>query len=245
MLEVKDLSFSYNKVEILKNVSFDVKEGEFVGLIGANGSGKTTLLKNIYKSLTPKSGTIKLNGKDLIKMSFKDFARNIAVVGQENELHFDFKVEEIVLMGRNPHKKLFEKDNLEDEKIINNALEKLGIMDMKGRSYLSLSGGEKQRVIIARSLAQEPKFLILDEPLNHLDINFRLQTLEQIKGLNITVLSAIHDLSLASVFCDRLIVLKNGQVVLNGTPKEILTNQNILDIYNVDIEKYGYNFVGI
>ncbi len=219
MLKVENLTFFYDKKSIIENVSFRVNKGEFVGIIGPNGSGKSTILKNVYRSLTPDKGDITLDGENLAKMPYKKSAKCMAVVGQENELHFDFLVEEIVAMGRSPHKKLFELDNQNDKEIVNKALKALGIEEMAKRSYLQLSGGEKQRVILARALAQESNFLILDEPTNHLDISYQMQIFELIKSLEVTVLSAIHDLNLAALFCDRLIVVKSGKVILEGTPE--------------------------
>ncbi len=234
MLKVEGLSFSYNKKNVLKNLSFDVKKGEFVGLIGPNGSGKSTLLKNIYRGLTPNDGKILLENENLLQMPFKKSARKMAVVCQENEMFFDFKVEEIVAMGRSPYKKIFELDNENDKIIINKALKYLGIEDLAKSNYKNLSGGEKQRVVIARAIAQESNFLILDEPTNHLDISYQMQIFETIKSLEVTVLSAIHDLNLAALFCDRLIVLVDGKIVLEGTPMEVLNEKNIFDIYGVD-----------
>ncbi len=233
MLKIENLTFSYHNKILIENISFNVAKGEFVGIIGPNGSVKTTILKNIYRALTPDSGKILLDGEDVAKMSHKTSAKKMAVVGQELDLTFDFLVEEIVAMGRHPHKKLFDIDNENDKLIIKNALIALGIEDLQKRSYLNLSGGEKQRVIIARAITQESNFLILDEPTNHLDINYQLQIFELIKSLNVTVLSAIHDLNLAALFCDRLVVLKEGKIILEGTPEEILTSENIFNIYGV------------
>ena len=207
--------------------------GEFVGLIGPNGSGKSTVLKNIYRGLTPDQGTIELDKENLLTMPYKKSALKMAVVGQENEVPFDFLVEEIVAMGRSPHKKLFDVDNVHDKEIVHHALEHMGMAHMAKRSYLNLSGGEKQRVLIARAIAQESDFLILDEPTNHLDISYQMQIFDFIKRLNVTVLSAIHDLNLAALYCDRLYVLKNGKIVLQGTPEEVLTAEHIYEVYGV------------
>ncbi len=234
-LEVRDLCYSYGSAQdAADHVSFTVEKGQFVGLIGPNGSGKSTVLKNIYRALKPDSGRILLDGEDLLKMSYRDSALKMAVVGQENELPFDFTVEEIVAMGRSPHKKLFDTDNAHDKAIVHHALEHLGMVDMAKRSYLYLSGGEKQRTVIARAVAQESDFLILDEPTNHLDISYQMQIFDLIKRLNTTVLSAIHDLNMAALYCDYVYVLQNGRIVLQGTPEDVLTEENITRVYGVD-----------
>ena len=167
-------------------------------------------------------------------MPYKKSALKMAVVGQENEVPFDFLVEEIVAMGRSPHKKLFDVDNAHDKEIVHHALEHMGMVHMAKRSYLNLSGGEKQRVLIARAIAQESDFLILDEPTNHLDISYQMQIFDFIKRLNVTVLSAIHDLNMAALYCDRLYVIEKGHLVLEGTPEEVLTPGNIRRIYGVE-----------
>ena len=232
-LKVEDLCYSYGDGEALKGVNIEVNEGEFVGLIGPNGSGKSTALKNVYRGLIPDKGSIHLDGEDLLTMPYKRSALKMAVVGQENEVPFDFMVEEIVAMGRTPHKKLFEIDNENDKGIVHHALEHLGMENMAKKNYLHLSGGEKQRVLIARAVAQESDFYILDEPTNHLDISYQIQIFDFIKRLNVTVLSAIHDLNMAALYCDRLYVLKNGEIVLSGTPEEVLTEENIMKVYGV------------
>lgn len=239
-LEVENLTYSYGEKEAANQVSLHVDEGEFVGLIGPNGSGKSTVLKNVYRGLTPDSGTITLDGENLLTMSYRKSALKMAVVGQENDVPFDFLVEEIVAMGRSPHKKLFDIDNAEDKYMVHHALEHLGMDGMAKRNYQHLSGGEKQRVLIARAVAQESDFLVLDEPTNHLDISYQLQIFDFIKRLKVTVLSAIHDLNMAALYCDRIYVLKDGKVVLHGTPEEVLTPENIFNVYGVrsSVEKH-------
>ena len=234
-------SYSYGgQDDAIRDISLHVDRGEFVGLIGPNGSGKSTVLKNIYRGLTPDHGKIYLDGENLQKMSFRKSAQKLAVVGQENDVPFDFLVEEIVAMGRTPHKKLFDPDNAHDKQIVRHALEHLGMEGMAKRNYLHLSGGEKQRVIIARAVAQESDFLILDEPTNHLDVSYQMQIFDFIKRLKVTVLSAIHDLNMAALYCDRIYVLKNGRIVLQGTPEEVLTAENIYAVYGVrsSVEKH-------
>lgn len=232
-LQIENLSFSYGEKEAVDDLCLKVEKGEFVGLIGPNGSGKSTVLKNLYRALTPDRGSVLVDGENLLTMSHKRAALKLGVVGQENDVPFDFLVEEIVAMGRSPHKKLFDLDNAHDKYMVRHALEHLGMEGMAKRNYLQLSGGEKQRVIIARVIAQESDFLLLDEPTNHLDIGYQLQIFDFVKRLEVTVLSAIHDLNLAALYCDRLYVLKEGRIVLQGTPAEVLTAENIYDVYGV------------
>ena len=168
-------------------------KGEFVGLIGPNGSGKSTVLKNIYRGLIPDSGSILLEGENLLNMSYRKSAMKMAVVGQENDVPFDFLVEEIVAMGRSPHKKLFDIDNVRDKKIVRHALEHLGMEAMAQRNYLNLSGGEKQRVIIARAVAQESDFFILDEPTNHLDMKTKDILKQALMDFDGTLIVVSHD----------------------------------------------------
>lgn len=233
-LQLQNVSFSYPCGRTLDDISLHVQDGEFVGLIGPNGSGKSTLLKLVYRALRPECGEILLDGENLLKMPFRKSARKLAVVGQENEIPFDFSVEEIVAMGRSPYKKLFDSDTEKDHQMVHHALENLGIECLAKRNYRHLSGGEKQRVLISRAIAQESDFLILDEPTNHLDISYQMQIFDFIKQLNVTVLSAIHDLNMAALYCDRLYVIEKGRLVLDGTPEKVLTPANIRRIYGVE-----------
>lgn len=232
-LKVENLAFSYSEKAVIEQICLEVQKGEFVGLIGPNGSGKSTVLKNLYRALTPDQGAVYLDGEDLLKMKQKKAATKIGVVGQENYVPFDFTVEEIVAMGRSPHKKLFEGDSEQDHYMVRHALEHLGMADMAERNYLHLSGGEKQRVLLARVIAQETDFLLLDEPTNHLDIRYQLQIFDFVKRLRVTVLSAVHDLNIAALYCDRLYVLKDGHICLSGRPEEVLTPANLLAVFGV------------
>ncbi|MDR1560178.1 MAG: ABC transporter ATP-binding protein [Clostridiales bacterium] len=232
-LVIDNLNFSYDDTDAARNICLSVDKGEFVGLIGPNGSGKSTVLKNLYRALKPDSGKVSLDGDDLFFLSHKAAALKLGVVGQENDVPFDFLVEEIVAMGRSPHKKLFDIDNEHDKYIVHHALEHLGMANMAKRNYLHISGGEKQRVLIARVIAQECDFLLLDEPTNHLDISYQLQIFDFVKRLGVTALSAIHDLNMAALYCDRIFVLKAGEIVLQGKPEEVLTPENILNVYGV------------
>ena len=231
-----DIKMEIGNNEILKGVSIDSKNREFIGIIGPNGSGKSTLLKCIYRILKPNNGCIMLGEEDISKMSVKESAKKLAVVAQHNYYNFDFSVGEVVLMGRSPHKKSLEPDNSEDYDIVNESLEKVGMLGFKNRSFSTLSGGEQQRVILARALAQQTPCLILDEPTNHLDIKYQLSLINIVKSLNLTVISAIHDLNIAAMYCDRLFVMKNGQIVGSGIPQEVLTKEFIKEIYDIDVE---------
>ena len=219
---------------ILKDINIEVDNKEVVGIIGPNGSGKSTLLKCIYRVLKPSNGIVKFDYADIKNISVKESSKKLAVLSQHNNYNFDFTVKEIVLMGRSPHKKFMERDNKEDYDIVNDALKKVDMMNFKDRNFQSLSGGEQQRVILARALAQRPKCLILDEPTNHLDIKYQLQLMRIVKSLNIEVIAAIHDLNIATMYCDKIYVLKDGKIVQYGTPKEILTPQLIKNVYEVD-----------
>ena len=235
-LQVENLTYSYGDKDAVDNVCLHVNRGEFVGLIGPNGSGKTTVLKNLYRALKPNKGNLILDGEDLLSLGHKKAALKLGVVGQENDVTFDFLVEEIVAMGRSPHKGLFEIDNDYDKYMVKHSLEHLGMEHLAKRDYQNLSGGEKQRVIIARVIAQESDLLLLDEVTNHLDINYQMQILDFVKRLKLTVLSSMHDLNMAALYCDRIYVLKEGMVVLQGTPEEVFTPENIFNVYGVNCD---------
>ncbi|WP_394524934.1 ABC transporter ATP-binding protein [Lacrimispora sp. JR3] len=232
-LKIENLRVSIGTSEIVKGVTIEVKEHKFVGLLGPNGSGKSTLLKAVYRVLKPTGGVVLMNGKDVSRIPEKDRAKDMAVVSQFNQVSFEFTVQDIVMMGRTPHKKRLERETAEDYKIVSEALKQVGMEDYSKRKFTTLSGGEKQRIILARALAQEPKLLILDEPTNHLDIKYQLQVLSIVKNLNICVLAALHDLSLASMFCDEIYMLKGGNIMGKGKPEEVITSEMIQEIYGV------------
>ena len=235
-IEALGIQLSYGSKEILKNVTVVAEDNQFVGIIGPNGSGKSTLLKCVYRVLKPGQGCVRLDGENLNNMSVRSSARKMAVVAQHNYYNFDFSVTEVVLMGRSPHKNMLERDNARDYEILREALRIVGMEAFAGRNFSTLSGGEQQRVILARALAQQTPSLILDEPTNHLDITHQLQLLKIVKGFRATVLSAIHDLNIAAAFCDKIYVLKSGEIVGQGTPRQVLTPQFIRDIYQVEAE---------
>ncbi|CAM2993709.1 ABC transporter ATP-binding protein [Hathewaya histolytica] len=235
-MELKTLSIEayLGESHILKGLDINVKKKEFVGIIGPNGSGKSTLLKCIYRTLKPSMGAILLDNKNIKDFSIKETAKKMAVVSQHNNYNFDFTVADMVLMGRSPHKKFIEKDNAEDYRIMEESLEKVGMKEYVNRSFSSLSGGERQRIILARALAQKTECLILDEPTNHLDIKYQLQFMATVKKLEITVISAIHDLNIAALYCDKIYAMKSGKILSYGTPKQVLTEELIKSLYEVD-----------
>ncbi|MBQ8304812.1 MAG: ABC transporter ATP-binding protein [Blautia sp.] len=235
VIEVRDLSYDINGTRILSDISVAVDAHEFVGLIGPNGSGKSTLLKNIYRHFTPLKDTIFLNGKDVTAMRSREIAKQMAIVAQENNPDFDFSVQEMAMLGRYAHKKIFEKDNADDFDAVERALRIVGMEHRKERSFLSLSGGEKQRIYLAMAFAQESELIILDEPTNHLDIGYQLsmmETLRQYEGR--TIFTSVHDMNLAAWYCDRIIMLDEGRVVAQGTPEEVLTTEKIREIFHVN-----------
>ncbi|MEG2984955.1 MAG: ABC transporter ATP-binding protein [Peptostreptococcaceae bacterium] len=233
-LEAKDIEVILNKNNILNGIDIKVGNKEFIGVIGPNGSGKSTLLKCLYRNLRPNNGIIFIDNKDIDQISMKESAKKIGVVAQHNNHSFDFSVLDMVLMGRSPYKKLMDRDTKEDYDIVYEAIDKVNIRHLVDRSFNSLSGGEQQRVILARALAQKTQCLILDEPTNHLDIKYQLQLMEIVKKLEIEVIAAIHDLNIAAMYCDKIYVLKDGKIIAYGTPEEVLTKSLIKEVYGVD-----------
>lgn len=216
-IQVKNLRFSIDNKEILKDISFDVPKGSFVGIIGPNGSGKSTLLKNIYRLYKPSSGKIILDNKDLFTMKDKECAKEIAVLAQESNSQFDFTVEQIVKMGRYPYKSVFEDYSKDDLKMVSEMLKKVGLDDYSHRSFSNLSGGEKQRALIARALVQNTDFLILDEPTNHLDIYSREILEEALEDYEGTIVVVSHDrYFLESVVNNIYEVTKDGATLFKG-----------------------------
>lgn len=248
-LKIKKLNVNLGENHIIKNLDIHVEKQEFIGIIGPNGSGKSTILRTIYRAIKPKSGIIKINGKNMNAISLKETAKEMAVVSQHNEQDFNFTVLDMVLIGRSPHKKFLERDSLDDFKIAKESLKKVEMEDFIDRNYNTLSGGEKQRIILARALAQETNCLILDEPTNHLDIKYQLQFMSIAKSLNVTVIAAIHDLNMAALFCDQIYVLDEGEIIEYGTPKQVIREDLIKSLYGVnskiinDVEDDSINII--
>lgn len=235
LLKLTGVCGGYHKEAVIKDVSLEINRGEFIGIIGPNGSGKTTLLRLISKVLVIQKGNIILEGDDIAQMKLKDFCRRVAFVPQDTAVNFPFSVFEIVLLGRIPHLKRLQQESAEDIAIAENALTMTDTLHLKENNIDELSSGERQRVIIAKALAQEPNLLFLDEPTSHLDIGHQIQILDLLKKLNrqknLTIVMVLHDLNLASEYCNRIILLNRGEIFKQGSPKEVLTYQNIEAVY--------------
>lgn len=233
------IDFSYHQSLVLEGVNLDLRVGDLLGLIGPNGSGKTTLLKVLSGLLTPQRGWVRLFGQDLRDLTRREIAKAIAVVPQELEVPYAFTAQEMVMMGRTPHVRPLLGAGQHDRELVGRAIKQVGIDDLATRPFQELSGGERQRVIIAMALAQEPRVLLLDEPTVHLDINHQVEVLELLRRLNreagITVLATMHDLNLAALFFERLVLLNRGEVVAEGPPEDVLGEDLVRRVFGADV----------
>lgn len=218
---------------LLQDIDLHIGEGEFVGLIGPNGSGKTSLLRCAYRSSEPASGSLHLDGENLWRQTPRWSAQRIAVVLQEFPQEFGLSVTDVVAMGRTPHQGLFAGDSAEDTALVAQALQQVGLSEQASEAFATLSGGEKQRVLLARALVQQPGLLILDEPTNHLDPRYQLELLQHLRSLGLSTLASFHDLNLAAAFCDRLYVMAAGRLVASGTPSEVLSAELLQRVFAV------------
>lgn len=241
-LIVDKLTVSLNQQEIVKQVSVTVDPGQFVGIIGPNGCGKSTFLKGVG-GLVPKTiANLTIDDSDITQGTAKELARQMAVVSQFNDVNFDLTVEEMVMLGRTPYKRLLEGDSEKDFDLMLAALAKMSLTDYRDRRFLSLSGGEKQRVIVARALCQETPYMVLDEPTNHLDVNHQLALLTALKKSGKGILAVLHDLESAARYCDYIYAMKDGKVIREGTPEEVLTSQTLSQLYEVPCQVYRNPF---
>ncbi len=237
-LSIDGIDCFYESIKVLENVQFSVRTGTFLGVLGPNGSGKTTLLKSISRVLKPRKGAVLLEDRNIYRMKSQEVARHMAVVPQDSNIAFSFKALNIVLMGRTPHLSRMETESPKDIAIAKKAMEYTKSWHLADRPVTELSGGEKQRVIIARALTQEPKILLLDEPTSHLDISNQLEILDLLKQLcfekKLLIISVFHDFNLAARYCDSVIMLKQGKIVAAGKTAETLTGKIIKDVFGID-----------
>jgi len=237
-LRISGIDCYYGSTKALDNINFSVTEGEFLGILGPNGSGKTTALRAISRTLKPRAGTIFLDDKNIYDIENREVARTVAVVPQESISTFDFTTLDIVLMGRNPYIDRFRQESKEDLAIAKRVMELTNTWSFADRPVNELSGGEKQRVIIARALTQEPKILLLDEPTSHLDLSNQLEIMDLIEHLcetkKLLIVAVFHDFNLAARYCDSIILLKEGKIVAVGKSDETLTSENVRKVFNVD-----------
>ncbi len=242
VLQAKNISWKVNQTAIIDQINFAISSGETVAIVGPNGAGKTSLLKCLYGEYTVDQGSVVLKGKPLSKFTGKEIAQKIAVVCQHAESVFNLTTADIVEMGLIPHKGLFDANTNADNIRIDQALEKVDLITKKNQYFNTLSGGEQQRVLIARAIVQAPDLLIMDEPTNHLDIYYQHQILALAKQLKITLLLTIHDLNLAAQYCDRIIIIDQGFIRADGTPEQVLTQSLLRQVFKSDchIDKHPF-----
>ncbi|AJT65226.1 Fe(3+) dicitrate transport ATP-binding protein FecE [Streptomyces lydicus] len=232
-IDIEGLSVAVAGNRLVHDITLRAGSGRLIGLVGPNGSGKSTLLRCVYRALRPAAGTVRLDGADLHAMDAREGARLLAALPQEASTEFDFTVAEVVAMGRLPHQRGSGRASAADTEVCTRMLARVGAAHLADRGFLGLSGGEKQRVLIARALAQEPKVLVLDEPTNHLDIAQQLEVLALVRESGLTVLTALHDLNLAAVHCDELHVIAHGRIVASGPPHDVLTAGLLAEVFGV------------
>ncbi|WP_308404213.1 ABC transporter ATP-binding protein [Streptomyces sp. ATCC 21386] len=232
-LSIGGLSARLSGVPVLRGVDLRVDAGEVLGVVGPNGAGKSTLLRCLYRALAPDSGTVLVDGADLLAMDAARSARYTAALPQESEPVSGLRVRRVVLLGRTAYLRAWENPTARDHWIAEEALRRVGAYELADRDLGTLSGGERQRVLLARALTQEPRVLVLDEPLNHLDIRHQLEALRTVRDLGVTTVLAIHDLDLALRYCDRVCVLADGAVVAAGPPQEVLRPALMAEVFGV------------
>jgi len=236
MLSAQDVCWSAGGVDIVKNVSLEIRPGEFLGIVGPNGSGKTSLMSLLCGIRKSKSGEVTLDGKPMQNMNRRDVARAIAFVEQQAETQERINARQAVELGRTPHIGALSPWSVQDDAIVDQALRDVDAEHLAKRMWHTLSGGERQRLHIARALAQKPNILLLDEPTNHLDIGHQIALLHLVRKQRLTVAAALHDLNHAAMFCDRVAVMKGGKLVALGKPSIVFTVDLIGDVFGVAVD---------
>jgi iron complex transport system ATP-binding protein len=244
VLRLDNVSLGYDKQTVLHNVNIEAKPAEMLGIIGPNGAGKSTLIRGITRLIQPTSGKIFLNGGEISDIPRQKLAKLVAVVPQNPTLPEPFTALEVVLMGRTPHLGLLRYEGEKDLAIVRNVMEATQTIAFAERRVAELSGGERQRLTIARALAQEPEIILMDEPTANLDINYQIETLNLARELcqkqELIVVLTLHDLNLASQYCDRLVVLGKGTVYCQGIPETVINAQTIRDVYGAEVYVYPH-----
>ncbi|MGH3844531.1 MAG: ATP-binding cassette domain-containing protein, partial [Pseudonocardiaceae bacterium] len=235
MIEATGIDVGYDGTLVLNRVELTAQPGRVVGLIGPNGSGKTTLLRTLYRSLRPQAGQVTLDGTSLERLTTREVARLVAVVVQESPVELPFTVAEMVRLGRSPHRSTFQGYAADDHLIAAAALARVGARHLAERTFATLSGGEKQRVLNAQALAQQATHLLLDEPTNHLDVRYQHEVLELVRSIGVTTVIVLHDLNLAARYCDELVLLDQGRVTCVGPPRQVLTPEVLEPVYGVAV----------
>ena len=239
MLTVKDLSYRIGEQEILKNVQAHFRQGRMTAIVGPNGSGKSTLLSFLSRD-KPSSGQVFLQGRDVNTIEGSEYARLVAVLPQQRETIADFMVKDVVVMGRFPYKQGFRDYTEEDRRIAAEAMEQAGVSSMAERRISHMSGGEIQRVMIAKTLAQRSQLVLLDEPTNHLDVKYKLALMKTLQAYEGTVVMVLHDLSLAVAFCHDVIMMKKGSIVKQGAAEEVLEPGLLQEVFGVPFVRYEH-----
>ena len=233
VVEFSQVQLQINQQQILTGLNLAIEQGQFVALLGPNGAGKTSLLRLLQKEYQASSGQIKLQGQPISSFTQSELAARVALVSQLSGPLFDLTVADVVLMGLIPHKALWQTNTEQDLLQLSQSLQLVGLEHKQDHSFAHLSGGEQQRVLLARAVMQKPVLLLLDEPTNHLDLYYQHQVLRIAKNLKITVLASIHDLNLASRYCDRLLLLSKGQLVADGNPEQVLQQDVLTEVFHI------------
>lgn len=240
VFKIQDLTFTYDKTPILQDLHLELEKGSFLGIIGPNGSGKSTLLRLLSKALSPQRGVIFFKEASLGRWQRSDLARELAVMGQESPQDLDLTASQVVMLGRAPYQGRFSSESVRDWQVVEETMRLTHTWDLALRPFTQLSGGEQQRVMLARALAQEPEVLLLDEPTAHLDLNYQLELLslvqEQVISHGLTAIAVLHDLNLAANFCDKLVLLCGGDVLAAGLVGDVLTTDLIREAYGIGVQ---------